>query len=190
MQFDPATTALVVVDMQKDFCHPDGALYAEPSERAIDPITRLLARGRKAGVQVVFTRDVHTEDQFEDTHYTDEFERWGEHVIEGTWGAELVEDLRVEEEDHVLEKHTYDAFYDTSFEEFLAEDGLDDLLLVGTLANVCVLHTAASAALRDFKPVLVADAVGYVDPDHRDYALEHADWVFGETVTSEDVEFR
>ncbi|MDZ7849455.1 MAG: isochorismatase family cysteine hydrolase [Halodesulfurarchaeum sp.] len=190
MQFDPAATAIVVVDMQNDFCHPDGALYAEASEAVIEPIAQLVSRSREAGAQVVFTRDVHPPDQFEDAHYTDEFERWGEHVLEGSWGAEIVADLSVEEDDHVVEKHTYDAFYGTDFETFLEKNGIEDLLFVGTLANVCVLHTAGSAALRDYKPVLVSDAVGYVDPDHRDYALEHAEWVFGETVTREAIEFQ
>ncbi|MFP4530950.1 MAG: cysteine hydrolase family protein [Halodesulfurarchaeum sp.] len=189
MEFDPATTVIVVVDMQNDFCHPDGALYAEASEAVIEPIARLVSRGRDAGAQIVFTRDVHTEDQFENAHYTDEFERWGEHVLEGSWGAELVADLAVESEDHVLEKRTYDAFYETDFEAFLEANGLHDLIFVGTLANVCVLHTAGSAALRDFKPVVVSDAVGFVDSDHRDSALEHVDWVFGETVTREAIEF-
>jgi nicotinamidase-related amidase len=189
MEFDPDTTAIVVVDMQNDFCHPDGALYAPGSEDAIEPIRSLLERGRTAGTEIVFTRDVHPEGQFEDATYMDEFERWGEHVLEGSWGAEIVDGLEVEAGDPVIEKHTYDAFYETDFEAILEDQGLTDLLFVGTLANVCVLHTAGSAGLRDFKPVLVADALGYVESDHRTYALEHADWVFGETTTRAAAEF-
>ncbi len=189
MQLTAAETAIVVVDMQNDFCHPDGALYAPASEAAIEPIQRLLERGRAAGVQIVFTRDVHPEDQFEDAQYMDEFERWGEHALEGTWGAEIVANLEVKSEDYVLEKRTYDAFYGTDFETVLTDRGLTDLLFVGTLANVCVLHTAASAGLRDFRPILVEDALGALEPDHRAYTLEHANWVFGETVPLDAIEF-
>ena len=189
MQLEPESTAVVVVDMQNGFCHPDGSLYAPPSEDAIEPVADLVERAREAGVQVVYTRDVHPPDQFEDAHYYDEFDRWGEHVVEGSWEAEIVDDLDVREDDHVVEKHTYDAFQGTEMDGWLSARGIDDLVFAGTLANVCVLHTAGSAGLRDYRPILVEDAVGYIEDDHREYALEHADWLFGEVTTREEVTF-
>jgi nicotinamidase-related amidase len=189
MEFDPDSTAVVVVDMQNGFCHPDGSLYAPASEDALDPVTEIVSRAVDAGARVVYTRDVHTSEQFEDNHYYDEFDRWGEHVVEGTWDAQLHDDLDVRDDDHVVEKHTYDAFYQTELEGYLDAHGVDDLLICGTLANVCVLHTAGSAGLRDYRPVLVEDAVGYIEDEHREYALDHADWLFGELVEREDVAF-
>ena len=189
MPYDPSRTAVVVVDVQNGFCHPDGSLYAEPSEAALDPVSTLVDRAHDAGARVVYTRDVHPPGQFDDAHYYDEFDRWGEHVVEGSWEAELVESLDVQPADHVVEKHTYDAFHQTELEGFLDAHGIDDLLFCGTLANVCVLHTAGSAGLRDYRPVVVEDALGYLTADHRDYAVEHADWLFGETTTLESVSF-
>ena len=189
MSFDPESTAVVVVDMQNGFCHPDGSLYSPASEETIDDVTDVVATAREAGASVVYTRDVHPPEQFEDNHYYDEFDRWGEHVLKASWGAELVEDLDVRDEDHVVEKHTYDAFYRTDLEGHLDAHGIDDLLLCGTLANVCVLHTAGSAGLRDYRPVIVEDALGYIDEDHRDYAVEHSDFLFGELTTKDDIEF-
>ncbi|ELY64180.1 cysteine hydrolase family protein [Natronococcus jeotgali] len=189
MRLEPATTALVVVDMQNGFCHPEGTLHAPGSEGVIEPVVDLVERAREAGVQVIFTRDVHPPEQFEESYYYDEFEQWGEHVLEGSWEAELVEELPVEPEDHVVEKHTYDAFYNTELEGWLNARGIRDLVICGTLANVCVLHTGGSAGLRDFRPILVEDCIGYVDPDHREYALEHAEWLFGEVVESDALAF-
>jgi nicotinamidase-related amidase len=189
MKFDTGRTALVVVDMQNGFCHPEGSLYAPNSEAAIEPVGELVERARDRDVQVVFTRDVHPPDQFADAHYYDEFERWGEHVLEGSWGAELVEELSVTEDDHVVEKHTYDAFHGTELDGWLSARGIDDLLICGTLANVCVLHTAGSAGLRDYRPVLIENAVGYIEPDHRQYALDHADWLFGEVIERSAISF-
>jgi len=188
MAYDPDSTAVIVVDMQNGFCHPDGSLYAPASEEAIEPVNEVIETGRDAGASIVFTRDVHPPEQFADAHYYDEFERWGEHVVEGTWDAELVEDLDVREGDHVVVKHTYDAFYRTDLEGYLDTHGIDDLLICGTLANVCVLHTAGSAGLRDYRPVVVRDALGFIEADHREYAVEHADWLFGETVDRTDIE--
>jgi len=189
MHVDSAGTAVVVVDMQNGFCHPDGSLHAPASEEALDPVTDLVSRARDAGASVVYTRDVHPPEQFDGNHYYDEFERWGEHVVEGTWDADLHDDLDVRDEDHVVEKHTYDAFYQTDLEGHLDAHAIDDLLLCGTLANVCVLHTASSAGLRDFRPVVVEDAVGFIEADHHEYAVEHADWLFGERVERATVEF-
>lgn len=189
MHLDPARTALVIVDMQNGFCHPDGSLYAPPSEAAIEPIARLLDRCREVGVQVVFTRDVHPPQQFDEAHYYDEFDRWGEHVLEGSWEAEIVDELRVGDEDHIVEKHTYDAFQQTEFDGWLTARQLDDLVICGTLANVCVLHTAGSAGLRDYRPIIVEDAVGYITEEHKAYALEHADWLFGEVIPSDELNF-
>ena len=189
MAFDPTATAVVVVDMQNGFCHPDGSLYDEPSEAAVEPVTALVDRAREAGASVVYTRDVHPPEQFDETHYYDEFDRWGEHVVEGSWDAELVADLDVRDDDHVVEKHTYDAFYRTDLEGYLDAHGIDDLLICGTLANVCVLHTAGSAGLRDYRPVVVEDALGYITAEHREYAVDHADWLFGETATRAEVAF-
>jgi len=189
MDLDTDSTALVVVDVQNGFCHPDGSLYAPGSEEAIEPVADLVDRARDVDVQVVFTRDVHPPEQFDDAHYYDEFERWGEHVLEGSWEAELVEELSVREGDHVVEKHTYDAFQETEMDGWLSARGIDDLVFCGTLANVCVLHTAGSAGLRDYRPILVEDAVGYIEEAHREYALSHADFLFGEVVESNEVPF-
>jgi nicotinamidase-related amidase len=175
--------------MQNGFCKPDGSLYAPGSEAAIDPVASLVDRAHDAGVRVVFTRDVHPPEQFDGAHYYDEFERWGEHVVEGSWEAEIVDELDVRPDDHVVEKHTYDAFHETELDGWLSARGVGDLVICGTLANVCVLHTAGSAGLRDYRPVLVEDCIGAIEEDHREYALEHADWLFGEVVGSEDVAF-
>ncbi|PSQ64797.1 MAG: cysteine hydrolase [Halobacteriales archaeon SW_9_67_24] len=189
MEFDPDRTAVVVIDMQNGFCHPDGSLHAPESEAVVEPIADLLDDARTAGTSVVFTRDVHPEGQFDGNHYYDEFERWGEHVVEGTWETEIVDGLDVHADDHVITKHTYDAFHNTELEGWLNAHGIDDLLVCGTLANVCVLHTAGSAGLRDFRPVLVGDAIGYIEESHREYALDHADFLFGEVTERAEVAF-
>jgi nicotinamidase-related amidase len=189
MQVDPERTALIVVDMQRGFAHPDGALYAPLSESVIDSIAGFLDRSRAAGASVIFTRDVHPPEQFENAHYYDEFDRWGEHVVDGSAETAIVEGLTVAEDDHVVTKHTYDAFYQTELEGWLAAHGINDLLVCGTLANVCVLHTAASAGLRDFRPILIEDCIGAIEQSNREYALEHADWLFGEVCERAAIEF-
>ncbi len=189
MEIHPDQTAVIVVDMQNGFCHPDGSLYAPESEAAVETVKTVVEQGRMAGAQVVYTRDVHPPEQFTDAHYYDEFERWGEHVVEGSWEAELVDELPVNPEDHVVEKHTYDAFQGTELDAWLSARNINDLLFCGTLANVCVLHTAGSAGLRDYRPIIVEDALGYIKPEHKEYAVDHAAWLFGETTSIDELQF-
>lgn len=190
MQFNPQNTALIVVDMQNDFAHPEGELFAPPSGEVKDTIVSLVEQAHDSEAHIVYTQDTHTKEQFEDVNYYDEYERWGQHVEKGTWGAQIIDELKPTEfADKVVQKNTYNAFHETELDEWLEDRGVTDVIVCGTLANVCVLHTASGAGLRDYKPVIVEDALGYLQEDDKEYAVEHADWLFGETVKKERIQF-
>lgn len=190
MKLNTQDTALVVVDMQNDFAHPDGELFAPPSGDAVDPVRDLVERADENGVHVVYTQDLHTEDQFENVNYYDEYERWGRHVEEGSWGSKILDELEPERfADRVVQKHTYNAFHETELEGWLKAHGIENVVVCGTLANVCVLHTASGAGLRDFRPIVVEDALGYLEESDKEYATEHADWLFGELTGTEELQF-
>lgn len=188
-------TALVVVDMQNDFCHPDGKLFGQPSRDVVPAIQELIQKARKAGKHVIFTRDYHRKDQFEDNDNYDEFEAWGEHAVAGMWGAEVITELRpdaseqIEEETYVVKKDTYDAFKDTELNRELVDRGITELVICGTLADVCVYRTASSAALRDYGVTIVEDAVGYLALGDAEQALAQAERVFAEVKPVEEVDF-
>lgn len=191
MQLDPDTTALIVVDMQQAFCEPDGSLYAERCEDVIPQVQELLERCRDAGCEIVFTQDTH-EEEFETDHY-DEFERWGKHAVRGTDEVEIVDAVAPIEpraEEQIVEKGTYDAFFETNMNQYLRVNGIETVLIVGVLTNVCVLHTAASAALHDYRSIIVEDCTAAIKPEDEEYALEHADWLFGEVTTTDDITFQ
>lgn len=190
MVFNTDTTAVIVVDMQNDFVHRDGALHAQQSEAAIKKCETVIQHAVEQDVPVVFTKDTHTDEQFKDTMYYDEFDRWGEHAKEGTWGWEIAADLDPDENAaHVLEKPTYNAFHETELDAWLTERGIKTVIICGTLANVCVLHTASGAALRDYRPVIVTDALGYLRRNDKTYAVDHAEWLFAETTTIDKLMF-
>lgn len=170
------STALIVVDMQNDFCHPDGSLYSENSENAIPQINELI----NSFDTVYYTLDTHKEN-------ADEFEKWGEHCVLGEWGWLLHDDLSVDYDGEEVHKNTYDAFFDTKLNEWLHEEGVDTVVLCGTLVNVCVQETASSAALYGFDVKVAGDAVGYLNEEQRDAALEHIDFLYGDVVETEDL---
>ena len=80
------TTALIVVDMQNDFVKPGGALVVESAAGTVPAIQRLLTLARTRKMRVFYTQDTHQEGD-------PEFPIWGRHVLEGTWGWQIVEEL-------------------------------------------------------------------------------------------------
>ncbi|WP_291767704.1 cysteine hydrolase family protein [Caldivirga sp. UBA161] len=150
---DSSRTAVLVVDMQNDFVRSNGKLYVPDAEKTIRPIADLLEKARESGVRVIYTQDWHFKDD-------PEFRIWGEHCIMGTWGAEIVEELKPQPNDIVIRKRRYDAFFGTDLDYVLRHVArADTLIITGTVANICVLHTAGSAALNWYKVIVPIDAV-------------------------------
>lgn len=145
-------TALIIVDMQNDFAHPDGKLFVPSARNIIPKIKELLDRARAAGVKVIYTQDWHMKDD-------PEFKIWGEHAVANTWGAEIVEELKPLESDILIKKLRYDAFFGTPLDHILRIYGIRNLIITGTVANICVLHTAGSAALLGYKVIVPIDAI-------------------------------
>jgi nicotinamidase-related amidase len=155
---DPATTALIVVDMQHDFVSDGGSLQVPDAAATVPIIAGLVARAREAGMHVVFTQDTHRDGD-------PEFRIWPVHVLEGSWGWELVEELGARPEaDVVLKKPRYDAFYGTPLDHLLRQWGVTTVVVCGTVANICVHYTASSAALRWYDVVIPRDAISALDP--------------------------
>lgn len=159
---DPRKTAVMVIDMQNDFIEEKGKLYVPRSEKLIKPIKSILDKAREAGATIIYTQDWHHEDD-------PEFKVWGEHALADSWGAEIVEELKPKEGEFVVRKPSYDAFYGTPLEHILRYRGLENLILTGVLANICVLHTAGSAAMRGYRLIIPVDCI--LALNEFDYAL-------------------
>ncbi|MCE4603560.1 MAG: cysteine hydrolase [Aeropyrum sp.] len=165
-------TAVVVVDMQNDFVKPQGKLFVPTAPATIEPIKRLLDKARASGVRVFYTKDTHYEGD-------PEFEIWGEHARYGTWGWEIVEELKpIEGRDIVIHKTRYDGFYGTMLDDLLRVYGIRNLVVVGTVANICVLHTAGSAALRWYKVYVPMDGVSALNDFDYHAALRQINFLY------------
>ncbi|ADH63029.1 isochorismatase hydrolase [Allomeiothermus silvanus DSM 9946] len=176
----PATeTALIVVDMQNDFVEPEGALFVPEAPKTLPAIRRLLERAREAGVKVVYTQDWHPEED-------PEFKIWPRHAVQGTWGAQIVDELRPLPGETVLPKARYDGFYGTPLDHLLHLWGIKNVVVVGTVANICVLHTAGSAALRWYTVVLPEDGISALTPFDRESTLRQVSFLYQGKITTVD----
>jgi nicotinamidase-related amidase len=181
VRVDPRKTALVVVDMQNDFVKEGGTLVVPDAEATIPKMQGLLDLARGSGMKVVFTQDTHTDGD-------PEWEIWPEHVREGSWGWEIVEELAPREDELVIRKVRYDAFYGTHLDHYLRVWDVDTLVICGTVANICVHYTAASAALRWFGVVVPRDATSALDPFDLEASLRQTSFLFaGKIAESESI---
>lgn len=173
---DPDRTALLVIDMQNDFVREDGALPVPGAPETVPRIRRLIDVAREHGMPVLYSQDTHTEGD-------PEWEIWGRHVEEGTRGWEIVDELAPEEEDRVFRKVRYDAFYGTGLDHELRLAGVDTLIICGTVANICVHYTAASAGLRWYRVIHPVDCLSALDPFDMEAALRQAHFLFQARLT-------
>jgi nicotinamidase-related amidase len=172
-------TALVVVDMQNDFVKPGGKLVVPGAVETIPRIAHLLQLARGAGMKVVFSQDTHDDGD-------PEWDIWGEHTRRGTWGWQIVDELAPREGELVVTKVRYDAFYGTNLDHFLRLWGVDTLVLCGTVANICVHYTAASAALRWYRVIVPRDAISALDDFDMESSLRQTAFLFAGLITTTD----
>ncbi len=181
---DPASTALVIIDMQNDFVRDAGTLQVADAPGTVPAVRRLLDLARASGMRVVFSQDTHDPGD-------PEFAIWPAHALRGTWGWQMIDELAPGEGELVVQKVRYDAFYATELDHMLRIWNVKTIVLCGTVANICVHYTAASAALRWYDIVIARDAVSAVEPCDLEFSLRQTAWLFqGRITTSEGVAVR
>ena len=193
--FDPAKTALLVIDMQNTFCLP-GAPGEVPLARAIVPnINRLGARLRALGSRVVWIVHANTlhdgrsdwEVFFNHVVRNPEVRR---RMVESLDPARQAvwQELQVEPADLTLVKNRYSALAHgaSTLERVLRNLGVDTVLVAGTKTNVCCDSTARDAMMLDFKSVLLSDCCAALSDDEHLASLETFIQQFGDVMTADE----
>ena len=161
---DPRHAALVVIDMQNDFCDTAKTPMAVPM---MPRLKALIEEARRAQVPVIFAQVLHDE--------ATESEVWNERpnhpAVLGTPGAEFHPDFVPGKDDYVIKKSRYSAFVRTSFEDDLHAMGIETLIMTGIATNVCVESTARDAYQRDFRVVMVEDCCASMSEEAHEATL-------------------
>ncbi len=200
---DPAHTAVIVVDMQHDFCSRGGAydkanpgLDLSPIDEMVPHLQWFLDKSRAAGVPVIFVQAIYNA---EDDRYLSSV--WLEHARrrrhgmyttipvckEGDWGAEIIPQLAPREGELVLTKHRYSAFIDTQLAAYLRNIGVTTALITGVGTNGCVESTARDTMMLDHYVVVVEDCVSTYWRELHDAALKSLALLFGEVRLSTEI---
>jgi nicotinamidase-related amidase len=180
VRVDPSRTALIIGDMQNDFVTESGTLVVPSAEGTVPTIRNLLDLARESGMRVVFVQDTHRDGD-------PEWEIWGEHCREGSWGWKVVDGLAPREDEVTIRKPRYDAFYGTQLEHMLRVWGVDTLVICGTVANICVHYTASSAAMRWFNVIVPSDCISSFNDFDMEASLSQTATLLGEVTSSEHI---
>ena len=186
--------ALIVVDMQNGYLDERGFVtklglsvkYLVPT---VGPVKRIVEFCRSRGVPVIFTRYVLRRDYSDAGRFAEVFPTARDigAMIDGTWDVEIHPDLGPQAGDYVVEKTRYTAFYNTNLDQILERLRVDTLLVCGVTTEMCVESTVRDAFFRDYRIVLVKDAVAAVDPVRHEGSLRTIEYGFGELATVDDI---
>ncbi|WP_276355862.1 cysteine hydrolase family protein [Cohnella caldifontis] len=204
-EFEPGAAALVVIDMQNDFCSPGGfgerlGNNIKPARRIVPVIERVLAAARAAGLQVVHTREGHLPDLSDCPPAKLERSRrqgagigdpgpMGRILIRGEPGHAILDELAPIPGETVVDKPGKGAFYRTRLESLLTERGIGSLILCGVTTHVCVHTTLREANDRGFRCLVLEDACAAFDPADHEAAIRmvrQQGGIFGWTARSEE----
>ncbi|HXT54032.1 MAG TPA: isochorismatase family cysteine hydrolase [Candidatus Eisenbacteria bacterium] len=150
VKLDPAKTMLLIVDMENEDAHPSGKRYmGEAVEEIIPKLVALRQRVRAAGGTVVHTQSVRKPDALEFTLFKNVVRK-----VEGTWGAEFIDQLKPAADESVVVKYTHDCFYRTEMEVLLERlrfrPGEGRIIVTGIAARGCVQCAVMGFSIRDF----------------------------------------
>jgi nicotinamidase-related amidase len=203
---EPERTALLVIDMQRDFLHPDGyaaqaGLDIAPLRAAIGPVGAVLEAARAACLTVIHTREGHLPDLSDCPPYKLARSRragagigsqgpLGRLLIRGEYGHDFTDELRPVAGEIVIDKPGYSAFEHTTLQPLLTTRGIDTLIVTGITTEVCVSSTLRAATDRGYRCFTVRDACASGDPALHEAALRTIGvegGVFGEVVMSAQI---
>jgi ureidoacrylate peracid hydrolase len=195
MELGRDNTALVVIDMQNSYCREGGRMerlgFDWPRLQAAEPgCIKLVAAARKAGVPVMYTQYVYQPDFKDGGFMVEELMpslRDAGLCALGTWDADILDTLKPEPNDAVIQKNRPSAFYSTQFESMLSSMKIKNLVFCGVTTNMCVETTVRDACQRDFRCFVVKDAVGEVVDDRAEVALMTMGFFFARIMSTDEV---
>jgi len=170
---------LIIVDMLNDFVDTEkGALAFPKAKEIVNAIREKLDAYRDADKPIIYICDAHDPDD-------EEFKRFPKHAVKGTWGAEIINELRPLSKSYkqnrtfVLTKTRYSGFFSTDLDRILQYFPIDTVEVCGVCTSICVMDTVGGLANRDYKTFVDMDAIADFDNDMHDFAIKRMEAIYG-----------
>ena len=180
--FEVTDPALVIVDMLNDFCKEGGAMVLPEGLETIEPTQKLIAAFREKKLPIIYINDCHRAGK-----YDKEFDKRAPHCIEGTWGAQVIDELAPQPEDYQIPKRRFSGFYQTDLDLVLRELGRKTVVVTGVVTNICVRSTCHDAFFLGYQVVVPKDCVRATGPREQESTLWDIETHFGAVTDSDAV---
>lgn len=196
-ELNPASTGLLIIDMQNGFLSPDGTLgqegdNVEGAHRIIPNVMRLIQECRKRKIHDFWSIQEHfLEDRTRESHKVIPHtkKRKVPPCLQGTWDAEIIDELKpfIRQDSSLIRKQKFSCFYQTNFEVLLRIKGIDTLIITGVTTPACVETTVREGYMRDYDLLIVEDCIGHYDDEVHRASLKVMGRFMGMTLTLDDL---
>jgi ureidoacrylate peracid hydrolase len=190
---EPKKSAVLVIDMQNDFCHPEGSfgkmgLNLLSVHEMVPVLARFVDTTRSLGVAIVHVRSFHDEKFLSPSMLARNRQLGRERGIcpEGGWGSEFYQ-INPARNEMVLTKHAFSAFIGTDLQERLLAKGIETLMVTGVLTNVCCESTLRDGFMLGFYTFLIEDCCAAIDQAAHRATVENVRNYFGWAAKSGDL---
>ena len=173
-------TALLIVDMVRDFTDPDGLVFYPENRKILPEIKEVLELCRSKNCLIVYLRHCNRVGKFDKKAAT-----MRPNCIEGTFGVEIDPMLEIKPEDYIIQKRRYSGFFGTDLDLVLRENNIENLIVVGTKTNCCIRATVTDAFYYNYEPYVVRECVATNSETVNEVHLSDIDKYLGHVVNKE-----
>ncbi|CVK19133.1 cysteine hydrolase family protein [Sporomusa sphaeroides] len=184
-EFDFAHAALMVIDMQNDFLLVDAPIQCHNGLHIVNNIQRLAGEFRKHNRPVIYTQEIHRKQKVDfglELAYEEP-----EHCIEGSGGEQFFLMLLPEDNDYIIKKRRYSAFFATDLDLLLRGLNVNTLVLTGVATDVCIRATAQDAQQYNYRVLVPQECVAGTSEDAHCEALKNIDYIYGKVISVQDL---
>jgi ureidoacrylate peracid hydrolase len=187
----PSKTAIIVVDVQNDFCDPAGIAGksgrdTSAAQAMLPTLQKFLAAARAHGTNVIFIQTIHEPHTDSDAWIGRRVTPDAANCLKGSWGAEFYGVGPVGNEPVVI-KHRYSAFLHTRLDSVLRTMKAENIIVLGVATNVCVESTARHGYMLDYHTVFVSDCSAAYNKAAHDLTLKTHAKHFGTVATADEI---
>lgn len=178
-----SNTALLIIDMVKDFTDPNGLVFYPQNREILPKIKTVLEECRKYGVLIIFLRHSYRKGKLDKNLIN-----MRPNCIEDTGGDEIDSMLVVDEnKDYVIKKRRYSGFFGTDLDLVLRENDIKNVIITGTKTNCCIRATVTDAYYLDYNVYVVSDCVATNEEVVNQVHLSDIKKYFGRVISSEEL---
>lgn len=194
---DPRCTALLVIDMQNGFCHPESRMEksgvgVKHQQAIVGDVLQLVERAREWQMPILWSQQVHFPEDVTRTRRRipshQAKQRWTP-CVRGTWEVDFIDEVKpsIRPEDFIVEKHRASMFFETTLDTKLRMLGIEQVIVSGTTTAFCVETTIRDAYYRDYDVIAVRDCIADPRPAFHEDTMRKVETFFGFVTTLDEL---